>query len=575
MKQRRPPKRLPREYLEIWSALEEADRVLASRRELARRLQVSTFTLQRILVDGDVPRLSRTASTRVLHSWTRILTRLACFFGKEPRRWVELAGVPWSEATSEVSRLAERDLDEARRPSTGGPPQVLPTAPLVPFPVPASAGRVEIGLVAGSPLATPLGDGSPSFLQEYAGRLLLAVDPSLRPVFRIMPEDELLRALTHPGTPLAFGIGVAATVARRRRGVVFLSLPGWRLRFGGLRLVPGRDPATDPDWSVVTNPAGDARLVVRAQTPAHQFLAGACGIPATRMVLVESGETTDPAEGSTPQPAEALAAAMLRETEASDQRPIFLVDDLAICREVRLQIETSGKSAWRCLELPPSASGARSYPLAVAVSAAAGALPQLLRAARDRELFGVAREETARLYAAFLVAAHRRRPFDPAVHLGSFRQAGNDFRLALCRTLLSALPGPALDDSSSTAALTRSPKSASGDLPLSSRTIDTAGRLLPATWGEALRAAVGELTPHPAAWHCRSCSASVHEMHNQGVSDHYCRYCSDERGQLRPREEVRQILARWLGHWQGEIPPDEAARRADSFMKAMPAWSEN
>jgi hypothetical protein len=251
------------------------------------------------------------------------------------------------------------------------------------------------------------------------------------------------------------------------------------------------------------------------------------------------------------------------------------VDDLAICREARRRIETGGKIARRCVELRACALGARSYPLAVAIPAGAGALRQLLRAARDQEVFGAAREETAQLYARFLVAAHRQRPFDPALRLGSFRQAGSAFRLALCRSLLAALPGAGNGEPSSIVNSTSGSGSAPAGPPLSRRTIDTARRLLPAAWQDSLDAAARERISHPAAWNCHSCSASLHESHNRGVSDRYCRYCADERGQLRPREEVRQILTRWLCLWQGEMPPEEAARRADLYMKAMPAWSEN
>ncbi|MDM7915581.1 MAG: zinc ribbon domain-containing protein [Candidatus Eisenbacteria bacterium] len=75
--------------------------------------------------------------------------------------------------------------------------------------------------------------------------------------------------------------------------------------------------------------------------------------------------------------------------------------------------------------------------------------------------------------------------------------------------------------------------------------------------------------------HCQSCAASLREEHNQGPSDRYCRWCSDEAGRLRPRAEVTRILAGWLQHWQEGLSADQALRRAESYMKLMPAWSEN
>ncbi len=618
MDARRPPRRLPREYLEIWSALEEADRIATSRRDLARRLGVSTFTLQRILVDGDVPRLSRAVSTRVLHAWIRTLTRLACFFGKEPRRWIELAGAHWSPATAEVSRRVERELGRSRQPSVGAAspaPAAADSAAGAPVSSGLSAGTVEIGLAADSPLDVPVGDGSTTFLREFARRLILGVDPSLQPVFRVYPEGELLRALTHPGTPLAFGVGVAATAARRRRGLAFLSLPGWRLHLGGLRLLAGRaapsgsgapaaGDAARPgplgmDWEEVTDPAGAARLIVRAQSPAHDFLAGACGIPPARLVVLESDEHHgSPAPAASERTAR-IASALLRESETSDQRPVFLVDDVGTCREVSRWIEAGGESGWHGQELRPSDAAARSYPLAIAVPAAASSGRRLLRAARDRELFGAASEETARLYADLLLAVSRRRLEDLGVRLETFRQAGRGFRAALFRSLLTAPPDATDPDrpagpedpyspggdilrpageappETKDAGLLRAPGKPRAAGPCSLETIESRRRLVPAAWHDTFDAAARRFTQHPTAWLCGSCAASLREAHNRGASDQYCRHCSDEQGRLRPRDEVRLILARWLRGWQGEMPPEEAARRADAYMKAMPAWSRN
>jgi len=94
---------------------------------------------------------------------------------------------------------------------------------------------------------------------------------------------------------------------------------------------------------------------------------------------------------------------------------------------------------------------------------------------------------------------------------------------------------------------------------------ETVRRLLPSVWMGA----------EPPIRHCRSCAASLNEVINQGASDQYCCACSDENGRLRPRAEVRDVLARWMTFWQGPMPPEEASRRADLLMRAMPAWSEN
>ena len=63
----------------------------------------------------------------------------------------------------------------------------------------------------------------------------------------------------------------------------------------------------------------------------------------------------------------------------------------------------------------------------------------------------------------------------------------------------------------------------------------------------------------------------LHE--NRGAAEIYCRYCANEDGELRPREEVLGILTHWMQRWQGGLDETEARRRAERFMSAMPAWA--
>jgi predicted DNA-binding protein (UPF0251 family) len=91
MAQNQVPDSLPAGFREIWEALRVADDESPSRQVLARRLGISTHTVQRILVDGDVPDLAATTNTRVLRAWVRIITRLAHAFGRDGRAWVEAA----------------------------------------------------------------------------------------------------------------------------------------------------------------------------------------------------------------------------------------------------------------------------------------------------------------------------------------------------------------------------------------------------------------------------------------------------------------------------------------------------
>lgn len=58
----------------------------------------------------------------------------------------------------------------------------------------------------------------------------------------------------------------------------------------------------------------------------------------------------------------------------------------------------------------------------------------------------------------------------------------------------------------------------------------------------------------------------------RGDSDEYCRFCVDEEGKLRPREEVEEKIAEWLMHWQ-HVDAAEARIRAKHYMCAMPTWA--
>ena len=98
---REPPKSLPATFLPIWEALSQADESAVSRRELARELQVSSVTLHRVLVTGDVPDLRR-ASVREQRAWTRTLSRVAHRLGFPPRSWIDAVGIPWTETIASL-----------------------------------------------------------------------------------------------------------------------------------------------------------------------------------------------------------------------------------------------------------------------------------------------------------------------------------------------------------------------------------------------------------------------------------------------------------------------------------------
>ncbi len=72
---------------------------------------------------------------------------------------------------------------------------------------------------------------------------------------------------------------------------------------------------------------------------------------------------------------------------------------------------------------------------------------------------------------------------------------------------------------------------------------------------------------------CHSCSAPLSRPEFQGNAENYCKYCSDEKGQLKPHAEVQQAIAWWFKTWQPNLDDAKAITRAADFMKAMPVWA--
>jgi hypothetical protein len=60
----------------------------------------------------------------------------------------------------------------------------------------------------------------------------------------------------------------------------------------------------------------------------------------------------------------------------------------------------------------------------------------------------------------------------------------------------------------------------------------------------------------------------------KGPAENYCKYCTDEKGNLKSRDEIHEGIAEWFKKWQRGIDEETAQARATHFMKAMPAWAE-
>jgi len=74
--------------------------------------------------------------------------------------------------------------------------------------------------------------------------------------------------------------------------------------------------------------------------------------------------------------------------------------------------------------------------------------------------------------------------------------------------------------------------------------------------------------------YCLSCTAPLSNPEFKGASDTYCKYCSDAKGKLKSRDEVKQGIVEWFKTWHPAASVKTLSARAEHFMKAMPAWAE-
>ncbi|MBN1781070.1 hypothetical protein JW948_08110 [bacterium] len=69
---------------------------------------------------------------------------------------------------------------------------------------------------------------------------------------------------------------------------------------------------------------------------------------------------------------------------------------------------------------------------------------------------------------------------------------------------------------------------------------------------------------------CQSCGMPL----NAETTGSYCHYCTDDQGQLKPREAVAEGIAAWLEMFTPDDGNVNFKKRAESYLAAMPAWAE-
>jgi hypothetical protein len=72
---------------------------------------------------------------------------------------------------------------------------------------------------------------------------------------------------------------------------------------------------------------------------------------------------------------------------------------------------------------------------------------------------------------------------------------------------------------------------------------------------------------------CHSCAAPLVPDFT-GPVDNFCKYCTDEQGNVNPREATQVGIAKWFMSWQPGLDQQVAMERAEHYMKAMPHWAE-
>ena len=73
---------------------------------------------------------------------------------------------------------------------------------------------------------------------------------------------------------------------------------------------------------------------------------------------------------------------------------------------------------------------------------------------------------------------------------------------------------------------------------------------------------------------CHSCAAPLSMPDFKGPAEDFCKYCTDEEGNLKPKEDIKSGITQWIKGWQHGIDDETAANRAELYMKSMPAWAD-
>jgi putative zinc ribbon protein len=86
---------------------------------------------------------------------------------------------------------------------------------------------------------------------------------------------------------------------------------------------------------------------------------------------------------------------------------------------------------------------------------------------------------------------------------------------------------------------------------------------------------VGNLNLEAINNFCHSCGAPLDLPEFKSKHGNYCIFCADESGSLKPKSIIQESCAEWFLTWMPGIDKEKAMIRAEHYIHAMPAWSND
>ncbi len=74
---------------------------------------------------------------------------------------------------------------------------------------------------------------------------------------------------------------------------------------------------------------------------------------------------------------------------------------------------------------------------------------------------------------------------------------------------------------------------------------------------------------------CQSCGMPIMPEYANKATNKFCNFCADENGVLKSHETIQQAFAQWLESFAPKKDNVDFMKRADYYLKAMPAWTKD